>query len=448
MNEQYTEKRRELWYDGPNYTADSIIIHPESSKILLIRRPTGEWAFPAGFVDTSEQPLDAAIREVKEETSVDIAGDATLVFRGIVEDPRNSEDAWIETSAYLFLVDHTDDPRAGDDAIEVDWKSLHELPDLYASHSSILDRARDHLSSRQLFDIFTSPDTATRIDAGHMEYNKSICKKNNVAAFAKQHEFEHFDDVERANRSYHYLEKEAFTMAHLRQHDFRYVPDRSALYGNTLAMDALQVDDGWKWRADPNSIDAYITDSLEALDALEAIPTPADSFPINPSYESFSSEGWRALTDEIKRKLEQRFVHFSPRLTDESRHTAHEMMQYIDDLQRIARTPRDIPHIVFCHHDVRQSNLAWHPDHGTKLVDWSWAGLGETGSDQTSFLIDLHKGGHDISAYRDRINPQHCLKLMGFWLTHSTWPMYRDDTVRFQQFLSAISAYKILRDTP
>ena len=87
--------------------------------------------------------------------------------------------------------------------------------------------------------------------------------------------------------------------------------------------------------------------------------------------------------------------------------------------------------------------MAWHPKRGTKLIDWSWSGPGESGSDITSLLIDLHKSGHNISNYYKEINLDHCLTLMGFWLNHATWPYRSDDTLRFQQFLSALSAYEI-----
>lgn len=441
-------KERKLWFDGPNYTADAVIIDPETRKIFLIQRgDTGQWALPGGFVDPEDaSPYESAIREAKEEGDLTLSGDAPLVFRGIVDDPRNSEDAWIETSAYLFVMKYAD-AAAGDDAIDTDWPEIDNLPEnLYASHAAIIERALDHMRGQQLFGTFISPDTATRIDAGHMEYNKSICEKDGRAVFAKQHEFERFDDVDRANRSYHYLEKEASTMAHLRQYGFAHVPDSSALYGDTLAMNALRTEDGWQWRANPGIIDAYIADSLTALQQLETMPVPADSFAIEPSYESFIKEGWRSLTEETKVKLGQRYQQFMPRLNQSSQETAGEMIANLDKLQAITSIPDTPSKLVFCHHDLRQSNLAWHPEGGSKFVDWSWAGLGRQNSDSTSLLIDLHKSGYDISAYRDHINPDHCLALMGFWLAHSTWPYRGDDTVRFQQFLSAVSAYEVLKN--
>lgn len=452
MSEKMTETpehsvERKLWFEGPNYTADAVIIDEEAAKILLIQRgDTGEWALPGGFVDASDDSAyNAAIREAQEEAGIHINGYSPLIFRGIVDDPRNSLAAWIETSAYLFAASSATEITSGDDAQDAQWHDTAHLPELYASHQTIVERALDHLAGKQLIDTFTSPETITAIDAGHMEYNKFIFQKDGTAVFAKQHDIQNFTDIDRAQHSYEYLEKEALTMAHLRRHGFSAIPERSVLYVDTLSMDALQEEAGWKWRAEPDSIDAYITDSLAIFRALEATPVPADSFSIEPSYESMRTEGWWTFTDETVAQLEQRLRQFAPRLTEASRATAQQLLDEINDLHQSATAPRTTSHFVFCHHDVRQSNLAWHPEHGSKLVDWSWAGLGEPNSDSTSFLIDLAKSGHDISAYHEHINPHHCLTLIGFWLAHSTWPAHKDDTVRFQQFVSALSGYEVLK---
>jgi thiamine kinase-like enzyme len=99
----------------------------------------------------------------------------------------------------------------------------------------------------------------------------------------------------------------------------------------------------------------------------------------------------------------------------------------------------------FTHHDLRQANLAWHPQLGVKIIDWSWAGTGRKYSDTTTLLIDLHKSGHDVEKYLDYFNPDHALTLIGFWLAHSLWPTKSDDdSVRFHQVVSAISAYNLL----
>ncbi|MBU4128516.1 NUDIX hydrolase, partial [bacterium] len=57
----------------PRITAD-IIIELEDRGIVLIKRknPPVGWALPGGFLDYGESLEDCAIREAKEETSLDV----------------------------------------------------------------------------------------------------------------------------------------------------------------------------------------------------------------------------------------------------------------------------------------------------------------------------------------------------------------------------------------
>ncbi|MBN2539279.1 MAG: NUDIX hydrolase, partial [Deltaproteobacteria bacterium] len=60
-------------YKNPTPTVD-IIIEVEGGGIVLIMRknePIG-WAIPGGFVDYGESLEDAAVREAREETSLDV----------------------------------------------------------------------------------------------------------------------------------------------------------------------------------------------------------------------------------------------------------------------------------------------------------------------------------------------------------------------------------------
>lgn len=133
---------RKLWYEGPNYTADAVVIDHEATRILLIQRnDTGDWALPGGFVDPRDSsPLQTARREAAEETNIELK-DGALVYEGCVDDPRDTFDAWIETSAYLFCLQNTADVEARDDASDAKWHDLACLPPLYASHRAIIEQA-------------------------------------------------------------------------------------------------------------------------------------------------------------------------------------------------------------------------------------------------------------------------------------------------------------------
>lgn len=433
---------RKLWYDGPNYTADSVIINPIAQKILLIKRSSCEWALPGGFINPKEDSFTAAIRETREETGTIISDNPILIYKGLVNDPRNSQTSWIETSAYLFIVNELSEVSGRDDAIDAAWLPLNNLPKLYASHDEIVARAIDYLSCRSLIKIAEFSENYRNINGGHMQYDKIIATKNDHSVFIKQTSTS-YDDIKR-NRLRQYLRKEAFTTSYLRCHGYSGIPHRSILRDDdTFIIDTMTSNEGWLWRAKNETLDTYIKSAKEKFDKLENIPLPPDTFDIESSRDSFIKEGWASLDEKKIAKLRELSLGFLDRLTPHSQNIAKKLLADLPALLNAGGRHSDIKKLVFCHHDIRQSNMAWHPKHGTKLIDWSWSGPGESGSDITSLLIDLHKSGHNISNYYKEINLDHCLTLMGFWLNHATWPYRGDDTLRFQQFLSALSAYEI-----
>jgi len=450
MSETMTQTvERKLWYEGVNFTADAVVIDPAKDKILLIERnDQGEWALPGGFIDRDDPSAEyAAAREAMEEADLSPRPAETILFRGVVDDPRNSNDAWIETSAYLFFADVDEPLISGDDAKSVDWKDLGDLPGLYASHADIVELGIDYLGSvRKL----RRPDMITTmipVDGGHMQYDKNFIEGGDTLVFSKAHRDENFTDSEKAERSKLYLRKEADVMAHLRTRGFAAVPEHSALIDSELLMEAFSPDNDWRWRAPKDAtLSRYVKDTLMAFDELEAMPLMSDTFDIEPSYLSFKREGWSALTDDTLAVIRERAETFFPRMNESSRRSGEELLSMVEPLKVEAMRPHSPERYVASHHDARQSNIAWHPEHGTKVIDWSWFGAGEPGSDATNFLIDIHKSGHDIRDYLDVMNEHHCLTLIGFWLAHASWPIHTgDDSVRFQQFVSAVSAYEVLK---
>ena len=65
-------------YQNPSVTVDAIATREGSNglELLMIKRGKdpieweGKWAFPGGFVEYGEDPEDAVIRELLEETGV------------------------------------------------------------------------------------------------------------------------------------------------------------------------------------------------------------------------------------------------------------------------------------------------------------------------------------------------------------------------------------------
>ena len=126
-------------YRNPAPTVDIIIelIDKRSRPIVLIERknePFG-WAIPGGFVDYGESIETAAIREAKEEVSLDVE----LVEQFYVySDPQR--DSRQHTLAMVFLAIAKGEPVAADDAKNLGIFNQWEIPqNLCFDHDRILE---------------------------------------------------------------------------------------------------------------------------------------------------------------------------------------------------------------------------------------------------------------------------------------------------------------------
>jgi len=165
---------------GANHAADPIVTRRNPHKsgrplevVVIKRRDTGEWAIPGGMVDAGELVSATLRREFTEEAGnvppaqrskferlaaeLFRSDNGREVYRGYVDDPRNTDNAWMETVAMHF---HCDaelasllELHAGDDAAEVQWlevgEHVKEYRNLYANHKEFVDKvAITHASSR------------------------------------------------------------------------------------------------------------------------------------------------------------------------------------------------------------------------------------------------------------------------------------------------------------
>ncbi len=139
--------KRQFTYDYPRpaVTADiALVTIEERPRVLLIRRKNepfaGRWALPGGFVEEGERLIDAAKRELKEETGLEQIDLEQLHTFG---DPGRDPRGWTVTVVYLARV-HANQlkPIAADDAVETAWHPLDDLPELAFDHPAILERVR------------------------------------------------------------------------------------------------------------------------------------------------------------------------------------------------------------------------------------------------------------------------------------------------------------------
>ena len=130
-------------YRNPVPTVD-VIIELDGSGIVLIRRknPPYGWALPGGFVDYGESLEEAAMREAKEETSLDV----TLLDQfHTYSDPKRDPRRHTITTVYMARARGT--PKAADDAAAIGIFRKDDLPEEMAfDHREIL---RDYFISRR-----------------------------------------------------------------------------------------------------------------------------------------------------------------------------------------------------------------------------------------------------------------------------------------------------------
>jgi len=163
---------------GPNHAADPVVtrwqrdsagniaVNSESGlKILefvcIERNDGGGWAIPGGMVDPGEKVATALKREFMEEAMDSTQAtseendqnsalvdkffqDGTEIYKGYVDDPRNTDNSWMETVVMSFH-DETGDKvgnlklKAGDDAKNLKWMPIDNTLTLYASHKDFVE---------------------------------------------------------------------------------------------------------------------------------------------------------------------------------------------------------------------------------------------------------------------------------------------------------------------
>ena len=139
-------------YPRPAVTADCIVMTREDDpKVLLIERGhepfKGCWAFPGGFMNMDETTEQCAIRELEEETGLQITDIQQLgAYSKVDRDPRGRT----ITVAYLAFVDNPLPVKGQDDAAKAQWFSIKNLPKLAFDHEEIMkDAIRTEIILRQ-----------------------------------------------------------------------------------------------------------------------------------------------------------------------------------------------------------------------------------------------------------------------------------------------------------
>ena len=132
-NKRHTAARG--YPDVPRVAVGAVVFH--ENRVLLIRRgqapSDGQWAIPGGVVELGETLAQAAEREIREETGIQIAAQEPIYVFDVVErDPTD------KVRYHYVIVDLAarylgGELHAGDDAAEARWVSADEMKRLTVS---------------------------------------------------------------------------------------------------------------------------------------------------------------------------------------------------------------------------------------------------------------------------------------------------------------------------
>jgi len=140
-----------VYYKNPVPAAGAIIV--DNGQVLLVKRKVpprvGDWSFPAGFMEYGESPGHCCIREVKEETGLDIKLTSSFKVYSGSDDPRT------KAVLIMYIAEiQGGNLKAGDDASELKFFRLDSLPDnlAFESHVRALNEYRKFMKTGNLPD--------------------------------------------------------------------------------------------------------------------------------------------------------------------------------------------------------------------------------------------------------------------------------------------------------
>lgn len=129
-------------------TVDSVIFYSEGKEkfVLLIQRKKdpfkSQWALPGGFLEENETLEKGAMRELEEETGLQVN---SLLQIGTFGEPGRDPRGRIISIAFGTTITSKEVLKAGDDAGEAAWFNLNDLPPLAFDHSAIIEEAKEKL---------------------------------------------------------------------------------------------------------------------------------------------------------------------------------------------------------------------------------------------------------------------------------------------------------------
>jgi len=120
-------------FKNPTPTVDIIIETGDGIVLIERKNPPFGWALPGGFADYGESYEDAAVREAKEETGLNVQLVRQFhTYSNPNRDPRQ------HTASTVFIAKAEGVPKAGDDAALARIFTRETVPELVFDHAVIL----------------------------------------------------------------------------------------------------------------------------------------------------------------------------------------------------------------------------------------------------------------------------------------------------------------------
>ena len=125
----------------------SAVAITSATKILLVRRKfdpyAGMWCLPAGFIEVDEHPEETAVREVYEETGLEVRIKSLHAIYSGNDDPRTTVILIVYRGEYV-----SGELKPGDDASEAEWFDLGATPEniAFSTHRRVIENLRRELT--------------------------------------------------------------------------------------------------------------------------------------------------------------------------------------------------------------------------------------------------------------------------------------------------------------
>ncbi len=137
----------ELGYITPKVGAEAAIFDPEGRILLVRRSDDGLWCLPCGWVEPNESPEEAAVREAREETGLEVHARQLV---GVFTRKPNAGHGPHSAIAVVYLCDLAGGtPQRSHEVTEARYWRITEVPGWHEMHRRYAEAAQDVWKGRQ-----------------------------------------------------------------------------------------------------------------------------------------------------------------------------------------------------------------------------------------------------------------------------------------------------------